>query len=288
MTKHHPHWIAIAIATLILSSGFSWAQQPAQGPPPSVASEPPPEPGADELNAAARKGDVAAVKALLDKGISPDAKWRYGMTALFPACDRGHVEVVRLLLERGANPNSADRFYNATPIAWALNKGHADIAFLLLQKGAPNSQQVLDAGVGKGHAELVRASLAKGGLQPFALTAALLRATRDNKKEIVGLLEAGGAKLPPTVAPEVLAQYVGNYTSPQDPDGIAITLKDGELMGSSGPQVFHLFAEDEVSFRPLEFPGMVAKFVKEGGAVVRIDLVQGPRTTPYKKAEVKP
>lgn len=285
-------YFSCTLALFLAGLGFglrpAYGQQPPAGPPPSVANEPAPEPGADELNAAARKGDVAAVKALLDKGISPDVKWRYGMTALFPACDRGHVEVVKLLLERGANPNPSDRFYNATPIVWALNKGHAEIAYLLLQKGAPNSQQVLDAGVQKGHTELVRASLAKGGLQPWGLTAALLRATNEGKTEMAAILQQGGAKMPPTLAPEILTQYVGNYTSPQDPDGISIALKDGQLLGTSGTQTFHLFSDGEASFRPMEFPAMIVKFVKEGEAVVRIDLVQGPRTTPYKKAEVKP
>jgi len=264
------------------------AQQPPAGPPPSIANEPPPEPGADDLNAAARKGDVAAVKALLDKGINPDAKWRYGMTALFPAAERGHVEVVRLLLERGANANTSDRFYNATPIVWALNKGHADVAALLLEKGAPNSEQVLMTGVTKGHAGLVRASVTKGGLQPFALTAALLQAQRDNKSEIASVLQAGGAKLPPAVAAEILTQYVGSYSSPQDPDPLVVAVKDGQLEALSGSQTFHLFSDGEAAFRPVEFPGMVVKFAKEGEAIARIDLVQGTRVTPYKKAEVKP
>lgn len=283
-----PVLVLSLFAAGVLNPAPARAQQPPAGPPPSVANEPPPEPGADELNAAARKGDVAAVKALLDKGINPDAKWRYGMTALFPACDRGHLEVVQLLLDRGANPNVSDRFYNATPITWALNKGHAQIAFLLLQKGAPNSESVLNTGVEKGHMDLVGASLAKGGLPPYALTAALLRATRDHKAELASVLQAGGAKMPATIAPEVLAQFVGSYSSPNDPDALVIAVKEGQLEGASGNRTFHLFADGEATFRPMEFSAMVLKFVKEGEAITTLQLVQGPRTTPYKKTEVKP
>ena len=48
----------------------------------------------EEFFAAARKGDAAAVKALLDAGVDVNAKTRYGATALSYACDKGHVEVV--------------------------------------------------------------------------------------------------------------------------------------------------------------------------------------------------
>ena len=65
----------------------------------------------EEFFAAARRGDVAAVKALLDKGVDVNAKTHYGATALSYACDKGHTEVVRLLLDRGADPNSKDTFY---------------------------------------------------------------------------------------------------------------------------------------------------------------------------------
>ena len=88
----------------------------------------PPAAGAQDLNeeffAASRKGDVAALKALLDKGVDVNAKTRYGATALSYACDKGHVEVVRLLIERGADVNSKDTFYGEVPLGWALSHDH--------------------------------------------------------------------------------------------------------------------------------------------------------------------
>lgn len=53
----------------------------------------------DQLWEAARKGDAAAVAALLDKGADVNAKFRYGSTALFKAADRGNSEVVKSLKE---------------------------------------------------------------------------------------------------------------------------------------------------------------------------------------------
>lgn len=52
----------------------------------------------EELWTAARKGDAAAVKALLAKGADVNAKFRYGATALSYAADKGHLEVVKVVL----------------------------------------------------------------------------------------------------------------------------------------------------------------------------------------------
>src|SRR5713226_8978971 len=60
---------------------------------------------ADALSEAARKGDAAAVKKLLDEGVDVNTKFRYDRTALSFACDRGNVEVVKVLLDRGADVN---------------------------------------------------------------------------------------------------------------------------------------------------------------------------------------
>ena len=60
----------------------------------------------DQLWEAARKGDAAAVTALLDKGADVNAKFRYGTTALFKAAERGNTEVVKVLLARGADVTS--------------------------------------------------------------------------------------------------------------------------------------------------------------------------------------
>src|SRR4051794_7371955 len=76
---------------------------------------------ADALGEAARKGDAAAVKKLLDEGVDANTKFRYDRTALSFAADRGHVDVVKVLLDRGADANIKDTFYGATPLTWAVN-----------------------------------------------------------------------------------------------------------------------------------------------------------------------
>src|SRR4030095_5333613 len=73
----------------------------------------------DQFFEAVRKGELANVTALLDKGVDVNAKFRYGMTALFKAAERGHVDIVKLLLARGADIKVKDTFYGATAMSWA-------------------------------------------------------------------------------------------------------------------------------------------------------------------------
>src|SRR4029079_15193882 len=74
----------------------------------------------DQLYEAVRKGDAAAVTALLDKGADVNAKFRYGTTVLFKAAERGNAEVTKVLLDRGVVINVEDTFYHATAMSWAL------------------------------------------------------------------------------------------------------------------------------------------------------------------------
>jgi ankyrin repeat protein len=64
---------------------------------------------AEPLQDAARKGDAATVRKLIDESVDVNTKFCYNATALFCACDHGHVEVVKALLEKGADVAVAQR-----------------------------------------------------------------------------------------------------------------------------------------------------------------------------------
>ena len=128
---------------------------------------------ADALSEAARKGDAAAVKKLLDEGVNVDTKFRYNRTALSFAADRGHADVVKLLLDRGADINAKDTFYNATALTWAV---------------APALERTPK------HTEVVRVLLAHGGIPAEALSDALKAATRAKLDDVVAILQKAGAK----------------------------------------------------------------------------------------------
>src|SRR5439155_22142961 len=127
----------------------------------------------DAFSEAARRGDAATVKELLDQGVDVDTKFRYNRTALSFAADRGHVEVVKLLIERGADLNAKDTFYNATALTWAVNPAmerkpqHAEVVKLLLQHGAQGKEQALMGAIGD--AAMVKTILDLGGLSANTL-----------------------------------------------------------------------------------------------------------------------
>jgi ankyrin repeat protein len=128
---------------------------------------------ADELSAAARRGDAAAVRTLVDEGVDVNTKFRYNRTALSFAADRGHVEVVKVLLARGAEINAKDTFYGATALMWAV---------------APAMERT------PAHTDVVRALLEHGGIPADALSDALAAATREKLTDVIALLEKAGAK----------------------------------------------------------------------------------------------
>lgn len=240
----------------------------------------------DQMWEAVRKGDVALVTALLDKGADVNAKFRYGTTALFKAAERGHTEVVKVLLARGADASVKDTFYGATAMTWALQNKHAGAVGALLEKDAASVNDVLTTGAREGSAELVEAALAKGGVRPDTLTAALALTMKDKDKvEIAEMLKKAGAQPPPEVDPATLQSYVGKYKAEQGPE-ISFTVKDGTLFGTAaGQQSLAMMAVDKTTFRPVAFDGISIAFTVEGDKATGFTFKQGPNTLLYKRVE---
>jgi ankyrin repeat protein len=239
----------------------------------------------EQLYEAARKGDAAEVKSLLDKGADVNAKFRYGATALFKAAERGNTEVVKVLIERGADVNVKDTFYGATALSWALQKGHTGVILAILSKSAEEAGDVLLTGVGSGNAELVSAALATGKVPAETMTAALVQAGSDDKKApIVEMLKKAGAVPPPEVDAATLQSYAGKYKGDPGPE-IVVTVKDGKLVGTAFGQAIVMMAIDQKTFRPVEFDGITLTFKVEGGKVNGLDFKQGPNTSALKRVD---
>jgi len=240
----------------------------------------------DEFWEAVRKGDLAAVTALLDKGADVNAKFRYGATALFKAAERGHTEIVKLLLARGADVTVKDTFYGATAMTWALSNGHVETIRALLEKDSSSVGDVLMTGVREGNIALVEVALAKGGVKAETLTAALAALMDDKEKSpIAEMLRKAGAVPPVEIDSATLQTYVGRYKNEQGFE-ISLTTKDGKLLLTPpGQPPLPLMAIDKTSFRPTAFDGLVVTVNIEGGRAASLSVKQGATTTVFKRAE---
>ena len=99
---------------------------------------------AEDLFAAAGRGDVAAVQALLRtdstwwnpfaKRAEVNAKMSNGATALMTASQNGHLDVVQALLDKGADVNA--KTSDGSTALSATAGGDADVRALLVQAGA--------------------------------------------------------------------------------------------------------------------------------------------------------
>jgi hypothetical protein len=245
----------------------------------------------EELFTAARKGDAAAVEALLQKGVDVNAKWRYDQTALFPACDRGHIEVVKVLLAHGAKIDVHDSFYHATPMSWAFQNKHPDVVKLLVEKGGPRDE-ALEGAVDGNLPDLVKFVLASGSVKPETLTRTLGAAIKTKHDDIADMLKKAGA-VPPAAAnfkvdEDTLKSYVGNYKPQTQGPELAFTFKDGKLLlQPSGQPSLTMAAFDKVKFTTVEFDGITMTFNLEDGKVTGLTLQQGGMTFQYKKVEAK-
>jgi dipeptidyl aminopeptidase/acylaminoacyl peptidase/ankyrin repeat protein/outer membrane protein assembly factor BamB len=207
----------------------------------------------EELLSAARKGDVAMVRALLIKGADVNARSSYGVTALSFAADKGHLDVVKLLLEQGADVNTKDRFYNASPIDWASMHQHPGIVKALVEAGANGAAAQLPAAAAAGNIELVRIILDQTRPNEGILNNALAM-TPAKHTDIAELLKKAGAKPPApktevAIERELLLGAPGIYRADAGIE-VKIAANDGKLSAQmGGGPAMKLLAVDKTSLK---------------------------------------
>src|SRR5215213_8273163 len=204
---------------------------------------------------------------------------------LYEAARKGDAAEVKAVLDKGADVTVKDTFYGATAISWAMQKGHTGVVRAILAKSTEEAGDVLLTGVGSGNVEMVSAALDTGKVPAEALTAALVAAGSDAKNApVVEMLKKAGAQPPPAVDAATLQSYVGKYKGDPGPE-ISIELKDGRLIGTGGGGPLTLFPLDQTTFRPAEFDGVTFTFKVEAGKVTGIDFKQGPNTRLLKRVD---
>jgi hypothetical protein len=157
---------------------------------------------ADQIHEAAKRGDLAKVRSLVDRDPSlVAAKDKGGETPLHWAAFSGNVDLVRFLLDKGAEIDATSG-RGLTPLAYTAVQGRIQAAGLLIERGAdvnvrtPLDMTPLIIAAEQGAVELVKRLVLAGadvGVESRIGTA-LHRAAIRGQTEIIQVLLKAGAK----------------------------------------------------------------------------------------------
>jgi ankyrin repeat protein len=227
----------------------------------------------EDLLEAIRQSVAAAVKKLLDAGVSANAKYRYDRSALSFAADRGNVEIVTLLLDRGAAVDAQDTYYKMTPISAAAMKGHVEILKALLAKATPVAQgDALFPSLHGGKPEVVSVVLASRSFSARDLSQALAIAEQVGAADIAAVLKTAGAVPPPKADfkadPATLDRYVGLYRGTDDEARVVRNETSLAANMRNGNRTVPLSAMDARNFQAPW--GVTVEFVVDGERVVAL------------------
>jgi ankyrin repeat protein len=155
-----------------------------------------------KLAQAVKKGDTAAVPALLKQHVDVNAAEADGMTALHWAALQGNLDAANQLIRAGANAKATTRF-GVTPIALAATSGDAAMIDVLLKAGAdPNSatsegETPLMVAARTGKVDAIKVLLAHGAdvnaRESWRGQTPLMWAAAENHADAVKTLIEGGA-----------------------------------------------------------------------------------------------
>jgi ankyrin repeat protein len=153
---------------------------------------------------AARQGDVATVRALLQRTRDANVAEPDGTTALHWAAQRGDRELAEALLRAGADAKRVTR-YGVTPLALACQRGSGPVVTVLLAAGAnpdtalPGGETALMTAARTGAVDVVQLLLARGAnpnaKDDTAGQTALMWAAAEGHAPAIEALVAGRAQL---------------------------------------------------------------------------------------------
>jgi ankyrin repeat protein len=260
--------------------------------------------GFSALLFAARQGDLASTRLLLDAGADTNDKASDGNNALLIAINNLHYDVAALLVQRGADPNATDRL-GFTPLHLAVRSetliayGEAVrrptskmdrltlIKTLLAQGASVNARTALEPPRDENsrdgiHDRLIEKSVSLGGATPFFLAA------RAADIDVMKLLVAHGAD--PTMAtfenttPLAVAAGVGYFEGLQNPSEPQV-LEAVRLTVELGNKIDVANKHGQTPLHGAVYRGAdtVIQFLADRGA--RLDATDVLGRTPLKLAE---
>lgn len=163
--------------------------------------------GTPAIVAAARAGDVAALRTLVEGRVNVDEAEPDGTTALHWATRGGQLPAVEALIRAGADVDAANR-YGVTPLSLAARSGRVEVLAALLGAGAdvrkagatlPEGQTLLMHAARVGQVDAVKLLLAAGedlnARETRTGTTAVIWAATANRADAVRALAEAGADL---------------------------------------------------------------------------------------------
>ena len=169
---------------------------------------------AASMSKEAKRGNLDAVRTLIEAGKDIDHRDRSGSTPIYYAAQKGHATVVRLLAEAGADVD-ADNNFGSTALHVASRGGHVEVIRVLAEFGANLDARNLSGGT----ASKINPTGRKNGM--LKSSTPLSKAARAGEFEAVKVLIELGATLPaPDAAREAsrkghdeIARYISRATN---------------------------------------------------------------------------
>jgi serine/threonine-protein phosphatase 6 regulatory ankyrin repeat subunit B len=211
-----------------------------------------PQPLQEAFIDACRKGDIEAVRGMIDNSANLDAACpSCGRTALVAAVERNHADIVRLLLDRGAATNivyPVAHDISSTVLNRAVSAGHLDVVCVLLEYGAdpnqPNSNGFtpLMLAMSGGWIDIMRTFIEYGAdiqghdhLGRIPLQWAVVGWSVQRRAEVVRVLVEHGADVNIPIDEPLLARAINR----KDPETAIALIELGVDINVVGPDYHH-------------------------------------------------
>jgi ankyrin repeat protein len=166
--------------------------------------------GITALYLACQNGNATMIEKLLKAGADANATVSENETALMTAARTGVVDAAKVLLDHGAKVDARENWHGETALMWAVAEGHAEMARELIAHGADvNARSNVNRWERQTTSEPREKWLPLGGLTP------LLFAARQGCLDCVQVLVEKSADVnaadPTGISPSLMAIINGHY-----------------------------------------------------------------------------